>query len=573
MRVRGLTLALLLTTGTAVSAQTAGSYEVNGFGRYTRFDDTLGLGDKFGGGGSLGFFLLRNLALEAEGAYTYRTIDALTNSVTNLSLRGRLSYNVPLAGNATSVRMGVGYVRNIYRNTQSFDDDGLTGIFGLRLGLTPNIGVRLDGTADYVRNPDAGRADKYVNWGGQAGLSFVFGNSKSSHRDQDRDRDKPKDKDRDGVEDHADRCPNTAAGMNVDPDGCAPSQLDSDNDRVNDETDRCPNTSAGQTIDADGCSAIQKDADLDGVLDSADRCPRTPAGERVRAEGCSETQRDDDNDGVLNSADRCPASRAGEQVDASGCAVVVAAAGTQDSDKDGVIDSVDQCPNTAAGDIVNPRGCPRDTDGDGVPDARDHCGSTPVGERIDANGCPVGPGSPQDSDRDGVMDSVDQCPNTAAGDIVNPRGCPRDTDGDGVPDARDHCGSTPLGEKIDENGCPILFQKGARTVVLRGVTFQTGRAMLTPEGRNVLRDIASQLVENPEYRVQISGHTDNTGSRAANLRLSLARARTVETFLEANGVPPRQVTSKGFGPDVPVASNNTASGRAKNRRVELNRTN
>jgi OOP family OmpA-OmpF porin len=47
----------------------------------------------------------------------------------------------------------------------------------------------------------------------------------------------------------------------------------------------------------------------------------------------------------------------------------------------------------------------------------------------------------------------------------------------------------------------------------------------------------------------------------------------VETFLEANGVPPTQVTAKGFGPDVPIAPNQTAAGRAKNRRVELNRTN
>src|SRR4029079_13940928 len=111
------------------------------------------------------------------------------------------------------------------------------------------------------------------------------------------------------------------------------------------------------------------------------------------------------------------------------------------------------------------------------------------------------------------------------------------------------------------------------SVILRGVTFQTGRATLTPEARMVLKDIAEQLVVNPQYRVQISGHTDNRGTRAKNLRLSLARARTVETFLEANGVPPAQVTAKGFGPDVPIASNKTAAGRAKNRRVELNRTN
>jgi outer membrane protein OmpA-like peptidoglycan-associated protein len=569
MRIRGLTTALLFTSVTVASAQTAGSYEINGFSRYTRFDNTLSLDHRFGGGGSLGFFLLSNLALEAEGAYTYRapTTDGLGTSVTNLALRGRLSYHIPLGGNASSIRLGAGYVRNLYRKDASFDDDGFTGIVGLRLGLGPTLGLRMDGTADYFRSPDAGRA-KYVNWGGQAGLSLVFGNSRSSHPN--------KDKDHDGVQDNFDRCSKTPAGMNVNAAGCAPSQLDSDRDRVNDESDRCPDTPSSATVDTDGCSPAQKDADQDRVLDTTDRCPRTPAGERVNPDGCAENQRDDDADGVLNNADRCPSSRAGEPVDASGCAVAPAvgpAVGPQDSDKDGVIDSVDQCPNTPSGDIVNPRGCPRDTDGDGVPDIRDHCGSTPVGEKIDANGCPIGPGSPQDSDRDGVVDTADQCPNTPAGETVNPRGCTRDTDGDGVPDGRDHCGSTPLGEKIDENGCPILFKKGARSVILRGVTFQTGRATLTPDGRDVLRDVASQLVESPEYRVQISGHTDNTGSRTANLRLSLARARTVETFLVAYGVPPRQVTAKGFGPDVPITTNATVDGRARNRRVELNRTN
>jgi hypothetical protein len=496
MRVRGLIVALLLTTATAAGAQTAGSYEINGFGRYTRFDNSLGPVNTAGGGASLGFFVVSNLALEAEAAYTATT--ALASSVTNIPLRGRLSYHIPLGGKATSIRMGAGYVRNLYRKDVNFDDDGFTGIFGLRLGLGPTLGFRLDGTADYFRSPDAGRAE-YVNWGGQAGLSLVFGNSSSSHKD----RDKNRDKDRDGVQDKLDRCSKTPAGMNVDSAGCAPSQLDSDSDGVNDEADRCPNTTSSASVDADGCSvASQKDADHDGVLDTTDQCPRTLPGERVSSEGCADSQRDDDADGVLNTTDRCPRSRAGEHVDANGC-------GT----------------------------------------------------------------GPQDSDKDGVVDTVDQCPNTPAGETVNPRGCTRDTDGDGVPDVRDHCGSTPVGEKIDENGCPILFKKGARSVVLRGVTFRHGRAMLTPEGRDVLRDIASQLVENPEYRVQISGHTDNTGSRAANLRLSLARARTVETFLEANGVPARQVSSKGFGPDVPVASNKTAAGRAKNRRVELNRTN
>jgi len=481
-------VALLLSTATAAAAQSAGSFEVNGFGRYTRFDDTLRIQEEAGGGGSLAFFPLKNVAVEGEGAYTRTHSNVTGNPVSNIPLRARLTYHIPIGGYSSSVRFGVGYVRNLYRKSVNFDDNGFTGIFGVRVGFTQSLGLRLDGTADYVRSPEAGRADNYVNWGMQAGLSLLFRNSS--------------DGDKDGVANKADRCPSTPRGKAVDASGCAASQLDADRDRVNDELDRCPGTPAGEPVDPTGCSAGQKDADLDAIVDTGDRCPGTPAGERADAEGCSPSQKDDDKDGVMNPADRCPGTRPGEQVDSTGC-----------------------------------------------------------------------PPGPRDSDGDGVADTTDQCPNTPAGEAVNSRGCPRDTDTDGISDARDHCPSTPAGQPVDEHGCPILFQKGARTVVLRGVTFQTGKATLTPSARAVLRDIATQLVENPEYRVQISGHTDNTGTRAANLRLSLARARTVETFLEANGVPLKQVSSKGFGPDVPIASNKTAAGRAKNRRVELVRTN
>jgi outer membrane protein OmpA-like peptidoglycan-associated protein len=89
----------------------------------------------------------------------------------------------------------------------------------------------------------------------------------------------------------------------------------------------------------------------------------------------------------------------------------------------------------------------------------------------------------------------------------------------------------------------------------------------------VLQNAAQQLAATPEVRVQVSGYTDNTGSRSANIRLSQARAQTVERFLEATGVSPAQVSSKGLGPENPVASNRTAAGRAKNRRVELTRIN
>jgi len=293
-------------------------------------------------------------------------------------------------------------------------------------------------------------------------------------------------------------------------------------------------------VDAYGCSSNQKDGDRDAVNDEMDRCPDTGAGEPVDTDGCAASQKDDDKDGVSNLVDQCANTSPAETANSSGCAP-----SQRDNDQDGVSDATDQCPNTPAGDAVNSRGCfmERDTDGDNVPDGRDRCPNTPAGVTADANGCTIV-----------IADE-------------------RDTDGDGVPNSRDRCPDTPKTDAADANGCTILFHKGTRSVILRGVTFLPGRATLTPEAREILRDVASQLVENPQYKVQVSGHTDIRGTRARNLRLSLARARTVETFLEANGVPPTQVTAKGFGPDVPIASNKTASGRAKNRRVELNRTN
>lgn len=497
MRVRGLTVALLLTTAPVAGAQSAGTFEFTGFGRYTRYDEALAMQEGASGGASLGFYPIRHVAVEAEAAYSESHSNLTGIGITNIPLRGRLTFHLPLGGYASALRVGAGYIRNMYREGVSYDDNGLTGVLGFRWGLSPNFGFRVDGTADYVKSPDGDRTGEYINWGAQVGLSLRVGAGPK----------KPKDRDQDMVVDLDDSCPNTTRGKTVDPNGCAADQKDGDRDRVNDELDRCADTGAGEPVDLSGCSASQKDDDKDGVFNLVDHCSNTPAGESANGSGCSPSQRDEDRDGVS--------------------------------------DATDQCPNTPVGEAVNVRGCfmERDTDGDNVPDKRDRCPNTPAGVAADANGCTIA-----------LPDE-------------------RDSDGDSVPDKRDRCPGTPKGEAADANGCTILFHKGARSVILRGVNFLPGRATLTPAGREVLRDVASQLVENPQYKVQISGHTDSQGSRAKNLRLSLARARTVETFLEANGVPPTQVTAKGFGPDVPIAPNKTAAGRAKNRRVELNRTN
>ncbi len=493
MRTRGWVLsgALLCTLASGAAAQSPGTFEIGGFGRANFFADTTQLDRHLGGGGWLGFFPVQNLALEAEAAYAKTRVISVGTEVSSIPLRGRLTYNIPLGDNASSFQIGGGYVRQLYRSGQHFNDNGVTGLAGFRFGLTEAVGLRTGVTADWITSPDQSRVGHYVNWGIQVGLGLMLNNKYDS--------------DHDGVKDNVDKCPNTPRGEPVDANGCSASQRDSDGDGVKDNVDKCPNTPPGEKVDANGCSASQLDADADGVPDAVDKCPNTPKGEPVDASGCSDSQKDDDKDGVPNSRDKCPNTPAGEAVDADGC-------------------SESQ----------------RDADADGVPDVRDKCPNTPKGEPVDANGC-----------------SESQ----------------KDDDNDGVPNSRDKCPNTPQGQVVDENGCPVLFQGTKKSVILTGVNFEVGKALLTEQSKLILKDVATSLAARPDVRVEVQGHTDITGSRALNKRLSQARAVAVEKFLEENGVSPAQLTAKGYGPDKPVASNKTAAGRAQNRRVELVRLN
>ena len=115
-----------------------------------------------------------------------------------------------------------------------------------------------------------------------------------------------------------------------------------------------------------------------------------------------------------------------------------------------------------------------------------------------------------------------------------------------------------------------IVEGKARAVVLKGVTFQSGRSALTPQSYTVLREVAGSLVGNPQVRIEIGGHTDSTGVRTRNIALSQARAQAVRAYLASQGVRPDRMVARGYGPDRPVASNKTPAGRAQNRRVELN---
>jgi len=106
-------------------------------------------------------------------------------------------------------------------------------------------------------------------------------------------------------------------------------------------------------------------------------------------------------------------------------------------------------------------------------------------------------------------------------------------------------------------------------VSMPDVLFDTGKANLRPEARERLAKVAGILLAYPDIRIEIDGYTDSTGTVAFNERLSRERAAAVESYLSQQGVAGTSMTTLGFGPDNPIASNSTSSGRQQNRRVEM----
>ena len=104
---------------------------------------------------------------------------------------------------------------------------------------------------------------------------------------------------------------------------------------------------------------------------------------------------------------------------------------------------------------------------------------------------------------------------------------------------------------------------------LYGIYFDTDSATPKPESETTLRHVLQLLQAEPSLRLEIQGHTDNSGSADHNIKLSDQRAASVRTWLTAHGIAAARLTSKGYGATKPVADNNTAEGKAKNRRVEL----
>ncbi|WP_291857615.1 OmpA family protein [Marinilabilia sp.] len=107
------------------------------------------------------------------------------------------------------------------------------------------------------------------------------------------------------------------------------------------------------------------------------------------------------------------------------------------------------------------------------------------------------------------------------------------------------------------------------SIVADNILFTSGKATLRAESYPELNRLARLLNENPSVKIEVSGHTDNTGSASLNKRLSKARALSVKRYLESQDIAPDRIEYEGYGFDQPIAPNTTAEGRAQNRRVEI----
>ena len=496
--------------------------ELGAAGAYQSFDAVTDLGGAAGGVGRIGVWLPLNFSLEVEGGVSSPKTKAADRGVSVKTLGASALYNI-LIGNTSSFYLKAGAGSTKYGSscptTASPSDPicgssgALLGGAGFRIGISPTVLVRAEGL--YNRNKTKDRpgvsGQSLSNFGVNLGMSLMLG------------------------------------------------------------------------------SKPIPDSDADGVLDNRDKCADTPAGASVDSRGCPS---DSDGDGVPDGVDRCSTTVAGAAVDERGC--------SRDSDGDNIADGLDRCPDTPAGVLVDPHGCPKDSDGDKIPDGLDRCSETPRGATVDALGCPG------DEDGDAVLDGLDRCPRTAAGATVNATGCvPGQAPGGPAPAAqpggqpqqpspsvqpvkpavpRPGAGRPPPRLQPDTVGRPVPRPnvtvpkpavapkpaKGALSAgVVPGVAFDPGTARLLPSSYVALDSVALLLKADPNARVEIGAHTDNSGTPADNLRVTALQAEAVRDYLVVQGVAYQQLVARGYGSTVPLTRNATPRAQAANRRIEL----
>ncbi|MBI3511206.1 MAG: OmpA family protein [Bacteroidetes bacterium] len=349
----------------------------------------------------------------------------------------------------------------------------------------------------------------------------------------------PKDRDKDKVSNKKDKCIDVPGVWEFL--GCP----DRDGDHVQDSEDLCPDDPGLKSLN--GCP----DKDGDGITDKQDACPDDPGLPQFN--GCP----DKDGDGIIDKDDDCP--------DEPG---LPAFKGCPDRDGDGVMDKIDLCPDK-----------PGPADNEGCPEVRlalvDLAGQSLQSVRQAKDGSFTYESLPKDSlcvfrldgDPDKTMgvNEVKVIVNGLAKRAVR-------SQADGlfrfeIP--------KPVGnglQKMDIPDVAVTLTKEQQEVVKKAfdnLEFETAKAIIRPGSLPDLDTLAQLLKKHSEWSLKISGHTDNEGTPADNLKLSQRRAEAVKNYLVSKGVPANHLKTEWFGQTRPIASNATPEGRQKNRRVEM----
>ncbi|MGF7037305.1 OmpA family protein [Mucilaginibacter lappiensis] len=151
-----------------------------------------------------------------------------------------------------------------------------------------------------------------------------------------------------------------------------------------------------------------------------------------------------------------------------------------------------------------------------------------------------------------------------------------DSDGDGVVDVNDKCPNTPAGTKVDGSGCPLakpvvyVTEEDKKVVkdAIKNLEFDLGKSTIRAHSLPSL-DRVAQLLVDKNFSLKLAGHTDNTGSKDLNMRLSKDRAESIKAYLVSKGANASRIEATGYGQNQPIATNKTAAGRQANRRVEF----
>ncbi len=407
---------------------------------------------------------------------------------------------------------------------RSYNNVGLG--FGLNLGP-----VQWYIVSDNILGPIFPQNTKNIHL--HTGLNLTFGRIKN-------------DKDKDGIPDKKDDCKEIPGVLEFK--GCP----DKDKDHVQDKEDLCPSDSG--LVEFKGCP----DRDGDKITDITDSCPDIAGLPEFK--GCP----DKDGDKIMDKEDDCP--------DAAGLPEFK---GCPDKDADGVMDKTDACPEKA-GPASN-MGCPETKlnliDSAGVilktaVLAKDS--SFTFADDIPTNNTVR---LKLEGER---TDSINEV-KVIVGGIV--KKAVRDTTDRYfhfiVPKQVDTVAViTPAPAQLQEapkDVAIVLDEKAAEVLkkAFNNLEFATAKDVIKDESFASLDELATLMANNPKWRLKVSGHTDNQGNAATNLKLSGKRAEAIKKYLVGKGIAPERFKVEWFGSRKPIADNKTAEGRQKNRRVEM----